>query len=373
MEKKKKSRIVVTIIFVCLMLLVAGVLALAAVFYNLRFNQGPARLLAQPLPVEAVPAKVTTIEETIGGSGEVLQHDTVNVSSRITSTADNVMVNIGDLVSKGKQIMKADSRVFEADLREAEERLAAVKTSIEKSAQGLTAEQELQKKGLASTLEIQQAEIALAQAKAAEGQADAALVNAQLDLEFTVFKSPVNGIVLARFVNPSERIQVDQVLFQLGDLDQVYFLAQIPEEMVGYVKGTQSAEIIFPSFPGVTFEGTVEHIDPRTDPKTRTFTAYITIKNPDLKLKPGISGFARIKVKKVALAVLSTAVMNPVGENASVFVVDSDSRAVLVPVRIGLVAGNQTEIVSGLREGQPVITVGSLYLKNHDKVRVNPQ
>lgn len=373
MEKKKKSRVTITIIFVCLMLLAAGVLAVAAIFYNLRFNQTPARLLARPLPVEVVPAKVSTMEETIGGSGEVLQHDTVNVTSRITSTADSVMVNIGDLLSQGKQIMKADSRAFEANLRAAEERLTAAKTSVEKATQGLLAERELQKKGLASALEIQQAEIALAQAKTAQGQAEADLVNAQLDVEFTVFKSPVNGIVLARFVNPSERIQVDQVLFQLGDLDQVYFLAQIPEEMVGYVKGTQSAEVIFPSFPGVRFAGTVEHIDPRTDPKTRTFTAYITIKNPDLKLKPGISGFARIKVQKVALAVPSTAIMNPVGENTSVFVVDSQSRAELVPVRVGLVAGGQTEILAGVEEGQPVVTVGSLYLKNHDKVRVNPQ
>jgi len=283
------------------------------------------------------------------------------------------MVNIGDLVFVGKQIMKADSRVFEAILRADEERLEAAKTAVVKNTQGLAAERELQKKGLASELEIQQAEIALAQAKTAQGQAEADLVNAQLDLEFTVFKSPVNGIVLARFVNPSERIQVDQVLFQLGDLDKVYFLAQIPEEMIGYVKGSQDAEVIFPSFPGVSFAGTVEHIDPRTDPKTRTFTAYITIKNPDLKLKPGISGFGRIKVKKVALAVPSTAIMNPVGENASVFIVDSQSRAVLVPVRYALVAGGLTEIVAGVQEGQPVITVGSLYLKNHDKVRINPQ
>jgi RND family efflux transporter MFP subunit len=370
---KKKSRVRITIIFVGLMLLIAGVLAVAAIFYNLRFNQGPARLLSQPLPVEVVPAKVTTIEQTIGGSGEVLQHDTVNVASRITSTADNVMVNIGDLVKLGQQIMKADSRFFEANLRAAQERVVAANTLVEKNTQSLIAERELQKKGLASEMEIQQAEIALAQAKTAQGQSDAELVNAQLDLEFTVFKSPVNGIVLARFVNPSERIQVNQVLFQLGDLDQVYFLAQVAEEMIGYIKGGQSAEVIFPSFPGVTFPGTVEHIDPRTDPKTRTFTAYITIKNSDLKLKPGISGFARIMVKKVALAVPSTAIMNPVGENASVFVVDADKRALLVPVRVGLAAGNQTEIVAGLREGQPVVTVGSLYLKNHDKVRVNPQ
>jgi RND family efflux transporter MFP subunit len=373
MEKKKKNRVKITIIFVCLMLLAAGGLAVVAIFYNLRFNQTPARLLAQPLPVEALPAKVTTIEQTIGGSGEILQHETVNVTSRITSTAENIFNDIGDLVRNGQTIMKADSRIFDDQLVAAQQGLASAKTAVEKATEELEAEQALQKKGLASTLEIEQAQIALDQSKLSEAQAEAALLNIQLDVDFCVFKSPVNGIVLARFVNPSERFQLNQVLFQLGDLDQVYFLAQIQEEMVGYVKAEQNAEIVFPSFPGQIFTGKVEHVDPRTDPKTRTFTAYITIKNSDLKLKPGISGFARIKVTKLALAVPSVAVMNPVGENASVFVVNSQSQAELVPVRVGLNAGGMTEILAGLQEGQQVIAVGSLYLKNHDKVRVNPQ
>ena len=64
------------------------------------------------------------------------------------------------------------------------------------------------------------------------------------------------------------------------------------------------------------------------------------------------------------------AVINPFGENASVFVINSDPRAVLTPVRVGLEAGGMMEIVSGLKEGSLVVTAGTLDLMNNDRVRV---
>jgi membrane fusion protein (multidrug efflux system) len=370
--KKLKSTgaVRLTVIIVLILLLAAASLAVYAVLYQIRNSPKIARTLASPMPVEAVKAKVASIEETVGGSGQVLQFSTVNVTSRITSTAQKLLVNIGDLVSVGKPILQADRRAFEAEAKAAEARVASTQTEVEKDAKELEAQQALRSKGLAADVEVEQAQIALDTAKTSHAQAEKDLVNAQLDLEFTLLNSPVNGIVLARFVNPNERFQINQVLLQLGDLDKVYFLANLQEEVVGYITAGQSVEVIFPSFPSTTFPGTIEHIDPRTDPKTRTFTAYVTMNNEGLKLKPGISGFARIRLQKTALAVPTVAVMNAVGENPSVFVVSPESRAILTPVRVGLNAGGMTEILSGINEGDTVVTVGSLYLKNGDKVHV---
>jgi RND family efflux transporter MFP subunit len=357
-----------TWILVILLLLVAGGLVAVAVLYKIRNDPKVARVLKGPMPVEAVKAKVKTINVTVGASGQVLQVATVNVTSRITSTAQKVPVNIGDLVTKGKELLQADRRPFEAAVAEAESRVASAQTEIEKDTKDLEAMLALQAKGLAALIEVQQAQIALDKAKADFALAQKQSVDARLDLEFTLLLSPVNGIVLARFVNPNERFQVNQVLMQLGDLDKVYFLANVQEEMIGYINAGQDAEVNFPPFPSTTFTGTVEHIDPRTDPKTRTFTVYITIPNKSLQLKPGISGFARIRMQKTALAVPSVAIMNAVGENSAVFIINNQSQAVLTPVRLGLSAGGMTEILEGVNEGDTVVTVGSLYLKTGDKV-----
>jgi RND family efflux transporter MFP subunit len=359
-----------TWILVILLLLIAGGLAFVAVVYKIRNDPKTARALKGPMPVEAVKAQVKTIEVTVGASGQILQFATVNVTSRITSIAQQVPVNIGDLVTKEQELMHADRRPFEAAVAEANSQITASQSAIDKDQKDLDGVKDLYAKGLAALIEVQTAQAALDKVKADLAEAQKDLVNDNLDLEFTRLTSPVNGIVLARFVNPNERFQVNQVLMQLGDLDKVYFLANVQEEMVGYITGGQSAEVVFPSYPSASFKGTVEHIDPRTDPKTRTFTAYITIPNKDLQLKPGISGFARIRLKKTGLMVPSVAVMNIVGENAAVYIINAQSEALLTPVRLGLSAGGMTEILEGVNEGDIVATVGALYLKTGDKVNM---
>jgi len=357
-------------ILVFLLLLVTGGLVGVALVFKFRNDPKAARLVSGPMPVEAVKAKVSDIRITVGASGQILQHGTVNVTSRITSTAQKVSVEIGDIIQSGKELLVADRRPFVAAVEAAEAHLSSAQNDVVKDQQDLDAMKALLAKGLAAKIEVEQAQIALDTANSVKSQAQKDLVNARLDLEFTLLSSPVNGIVLARFVNPQERFQTNQVLMQLGDLDKVYFLANVQEEMIGQISSGQPAEVVFPSYPSTTFTGTVEHIDPRTDPKTRTFTAYITLPNEGLQLKPGISGFARIHLDKMGLAVPSTAIMNIVGESPSVFVINQELQAVSRPVRLGIEGGGLTEILGGVREGEMVVSVGSLYLKDGDKVNM---
>ena len=114
----------------------------------------------------------------------------------------------------------------------------------------------------------------------------------------------------------------------------------------------------------------VVKIDPNIDPVTRAFTAYVEIKNDDFRLKPGLSGFARIRRSaENVMAVPSIAIMNPSGEQASVFVVDDSDHATMRKIRPGIVVDAMTEVRDGLKEGEKVVTVGQLYLNNNDKVR----
>src|SRR5256714_10375696 len=113
-----------------------------------------------------------------------------------------------------------------------------------------------------------------------------------------------------------------------GFLNLVLMAAKIPEKKMHSLQLGLPAEITFPAFPSEVFKGTVAKIDPNIDPITRTFTTYIKIENPDFRIKPGLSGFARIRrTAKDALAVPSIAIMNPSGEQASVFVVDGTNHA----------------------------------------------
>src|SRR5439155_3476508 len=182
-----------------------------------------------------------------------------------------------------------------------------------------------------------------------------------------------DGIVLERLVNPDEFTRPDQAVMKLGIINTVLMAAKVTEEKIHSMQLGLSAEITFPAFPAETFQGKVFKIDPNTDPVTRTFTSYIEINNSGFRLKPGLSGFARIhRTAKDVLAVPSVAVINPSGDQASVFVVNGDGRADLRKVRLGVVVNAMTEVTGGLKEGEKVVTVVNYTLRKMTKPIPHP-
>ncbi len=352
------------------LLLVALVAVWKARNYQRRYTAAEARKASLPIPVGSARAKVSKLETTVGAAGQVLQYTTVTLTSRISAKIHKVLVNVGDIVQSGVVLIEDERAPLEAALESARAEVESARVAEEKAAAEEKSMEVLKAKKMATEKEVNDARVTLAAKQAALQEANVKLIKARLDLEATRLTSPVNGIVLARFVNSDERIEVNQVLLQLGDLEKVYLLAQVQDESVGRIHDGQPAEVFFSAYPTTTFKGTIEHVDPRIDPKTRAFTAYVTVHNPDLKLKPGLTGFMRVKIEKTVLAVPTVAVINPFGENASVFVIDSHSHAVLTPVRVGLEAGGMMEIVSGLKEGTLVATAGTVDLVDNDRVRV---
>jgi RND family efflux transporter MFP subunit len=357
-------------ILLAALLVFALIIVFRSITYQKHYTAAEARKASRPIPIGAAEAKVMSLDATVGAGGQVLQYTTVTVTSRIAATAQKVLVNVGDTIHSRDVLLQDDQRPFQAALDSAKAGLDSAQVALEQSAAALKSTQDLKAKGMATGLEVLNAEVAYAAKKSALAEAKSQLLKAQLDLEATRIVSPVDGIVLARFVNSNERVEVNQVLMQLGNLGKVYLLAQVQEESIGSIFEGQPAKVFFSSYPTTTFKGKVERVDPRVDPKTRAFTAYVAVDNPNLKLKPGLTGFVRIRLQKTALAVPTTAVINPFGENASVFVINSDSRAILTPVRVGLEANGMMEIVSGIKEGTRVATAGTVDLKNNDRVSV---
>ncbi|MEP6601688.1 MAG: efflux RND transporter periplasmic adaptor subunit [Nitrospirota bacterium] len=366
---RNRSRSLIWILLIALVLI-----ALVAMWkssrYQKRYSAAEARKASRPIPIGVAHAKVTNLDATIGAGGQVLQYTTITITSRIAATAQKVPVNVGDTIHSGDVLLEEDRRPFEAALESSKAELESTRAAMEQSAAALKSTESLKAKGMATGLEVLNARADSAAKQSAFQESKSKLLKAQLDLEATRIVSPVDGIVLARFVNSNERVEVNQVLMQLGNLEKVYLLAQVQEESVGNIHEGQAAETFFSAFPTTTFKGKVERIDPRVDPKTRAFSAYVEVDNPNLKLKPGLTGFARVRLQKTALAVPTAAVINPFGENANVFVINSDPRAILTPVRVGLEANGMMEIVSGLKEGTRVATAGTVDLRNNDRVSV---
>jgi membrane fusion protein (multidrug efflux system) len=279
------------------------------------------------------------------------------ITTHVVSKVLRVPVDLGSVIREGDTLAELDDRVYRSNLETA-------KLNQEYTGKQLDRMIALEKKGYGAAVDTEKARVA-------EAAARQAVVQAGIDLANTRITSPTGAIVLDRKVNPGETTALGNPAFVLGAIEQVLMAAQVAEEKIGFVQLGLHAEVSTVAFPGVIFSGEVAKIDGRVDQKTRTFGAYIKIANADLRLKPGVYGYARLKNQHSALAVPSTAIMNPVGDRATVFTVDKEKRAHLREIRRGMMIGGMTELLDGVQEGDSVVTVGQMELRDNDRVRVN--
>lgn len=321
-------------------------------------DQLQARKVGLPIPVEALPAAVSPLHLTIGASGVMQPDTTITLTARVSARVLAVPVDLGDVIKRDDVIVNLDARLFTANLASAE-------FASEHAAKQLQRLETLEAKGYGAPADTEKA-------RADAAAARQAVVQSGIDLANTSVISPAPAVVLSRTVNPGENAKLDQELFQLGTIDNVLMLALVSEDKVGFVHLGMQGEVGTDAFPGETFIGKVVKIDARVSTTTRTFGVYIRIANNQLRLKPGITGYARLVNTHSALAVTSTALMNPVGDRTTVFVVDLNDVVHIRQVRCGLMAEGLTEILDGLQEGERVVVVGQLELHDNDHVRVNP-
>jgi multidrug efflux pump subunit AcrA (membrane-fusion protein) len=254
------------------------------------------------------------------------------------------------------ELEKAQAAIDEAKARQkqAEEKLIRAKKDLQ--------------------LELEKAKAALDEAKFQYKQSEEKLIRAKKDLQAGSVVSPVAGIIMDRQINPGETPRISQPLFTIGQIDQILVEAQVSEDRLSDVHVKQAAIVTFTAFPRDTFEGEILKIKPVIDSKTRTFLVSAKVTNPGLKLKPGLSSFVRIKKEHHELAVPSIALINPTGlRESTLFVVEEGGIARLRKVQVGVMADGMTQIVHGLAPGEMVVTVGQMYLRDADQVRIGDE
>jgi len=347
-----------------------GVTSVVVVSHMIKTDPRKAMLVHGKMPVRLAQAKVETINDIIGASGQTQEIEKVTLTARISQPVLSVKIKLGDRGKKGQILVEFDKKMLKVIVDEAKENLNKAKSNLDYSKLNYDRLLNIYNQNLIAKAELEKADEQVKVAQWEYSSAVRQLGKAMQDLNYATVKSPIVGVVLERPINPGEIPKVDEPLVTLGVIDDIFMLAKVPENKISYIHLKQQAEVVLDSFLNDVFKGEIVKIDPNTDPKTRTFVAYIKISNTDLKLTPGLTGFARVKNSKTALAVPSVSVVNPVGEVATVFIVDSNSVAHIKRVKIGISSGGLTEVVEGLKEGDKVVTAGIEFIRDGDKVSV---
>ena len=263
----------------------------------------------------------------VTATGTLQPTNTVSVGSELSGITKSVEGNYNDRVKIGQVLARLDTSKLEAQLTQSKAALESAKAKVLQT-QATVAEtraklsqfqkvRELSNGKVPSQSEMDAAEAALERAKANAAsaaadvsQAQAALQANETDLSKSIIRSPINGVVLTRNIEPGQTVAASfqaPVLFTLAeDLKQMELHVNVDEADVGKVQVGQKATFSVSAYPNRTFEAriTQARYASTTTSGVVTYETVLKVDNPDLSLRPGMTATADITVKKVENAIL---------------------------------------------------------------------
>jgi Cu(I)/Ag(I) efflux system membrane fusion protein len=189
-------------------------------------------------------------------------------------------------------------------------------------------------------------------------------------LQYIPIVSPVSGHVVEKLVVEGASVEPGMTLFRLAGLDRVWVEAEVYEAELALVEVGQPATVTFPYVPGRTYTGRVAFISPYLDDATRTGRVRVELANPNLELKPDM--YANVLLERTAgeaLVVPEDAVLYA-GPREFVFLDLGEGRLRPQPVETGRRVGEFVEILSGLAEGDPIVSSGNFLIAAESRLKL---
>ncbi len=258
------------------------------------------------------------IRVSISATGTLNALSTVDVGSEVSGRLTEVLVDFNDRVSKGQVLARIDPSTFESQIEQTDASIANARASLQTAQAALrntesdfARKQELVKQNLVSRSDLDQSRAArdqargqVASAQAQIRQQQASTQNARLNLARTVIRSPVDGVVLNRAVEPGQTVAASlqaPVLFKIAeDLAKMEIVLAVDESDIGQVKPGQPVSFTVDAYPDRQFKGEVRQVRVAATNTNNviTYPVVIAVDNADEALLPGMTTNAEIEVSR---------------------------------------------------------------------------
>jgi RND family efflux transporter MFP subunit len=337
-----------------------------------------------PMTVELAAVTRKDMIDTIMVVGNLIGAATVDAVPRGQGRLEAVYVKLGDGVRRGQAIAKIEDRELVEQIKQAEATLNVSQATIRqrqadlKLAQNnLERSRSLYERDLLprQTFDDTDARYQAAQAQLELSMAQLEQTRSRLDelkinLANTVITAPVEGFIGKRTLDPGASVGANTSFISVVDIRTVRLVINVVEKDLRRIHQGTSVEVEVDAYPGENFHGRVARLAPILDPATRTAQVEIEIPNATYRLKPGMYARARFTVEKHdnTLVVPTAAVIDLQGKLGVWLPADEGDSIVFNPVTIGIEQQEFTEVVSGLREGQRMITTGAGALRPADRI-----
>lgn len=316
--------------------------------------------------------KIATVEEAKDIPAMVLtgkvafdENHTQRVASPVDGRATKLLVEPGDKVKVGQALIELSSPnvgQIQADLQKSLQDLSVTERAVERV-------HKLQVDGAVSAKEVAQVEADHRKAKA-----DVASVSSRLkSLNITstdpsvglALRGQLAGTVVDRNVLLGQEVRADAAvpLMTISNLEVVWVLGDVYEQDIALVKQGTAVSVTVAGYPGVTFPGTVAHLNDVVDPVTHTVKLRCVVPNPEGRLKPEM--FAKIllhDVGEMRVVIPSRALLNDTQPPRVVLALEGNTFK-LHKVEVGPEVAGRVRVLSGLKPGDKIVTDGAIFLK----------
>lgn len=318
-----------------------------------------------------------TLQNSITATGTIEAVTSVTVGTQVSGIVNKLYVDYNSVVKKGQVIAELDKTNLISELNTAKANLASTESNLSYQSANMKRYQTLYKKGLVSADEYENALLAYRQAKEQVASSRENVQRAQTNVGYATITSPIDGTVISKSVEEGQTVAASfntPELFTIAkDLKNMQVIANVDEADIGGVAVGNRVNFTVDAYPDDTFEGVVKQVrlEATTTNNVVTYEVVISAPNADLKLKPGLTANVTIFTKEQAnilsvanKALRFTPTKETVGKDMKIVDCKGKNKVWTLngntltahSVNIGQSDAMHTQIISGIKAGQSVVT-----------------
>lgn len=318
-----------------------------------------------------------TLQNSITATGTIEAVTSVTVGTQVSGIVNKLYVDYNSVVKKGQVIAELDKTNLISELNTAKANLASTESNLSYQSANMKRYLTLYKKGLVSADEYENALLAYRQAKEQVASSRENVQKAQTNLGYATITSPIDGTVISKSVEEGQTVAASfntPELFTIAkDLKNMQVIANVDEADIGGVAVGNRVNFTVDAYPDDTFEGVIKQVrlEATTTNNVVTYEVVISAPNADLKLKPGLTANVTIFTKEQAnilsvanKALRFTPTKETVGKDMKIVDCKGKNKVWTLngntltahSVNIGQSDAMHTQIISGIKAGQSVVT-----------------
>jgi len=300
-------------------------------------------------------------------SGKVKADDKTVLSTKIIGQIEQVLVKEGEKVKKGQLLVKIQSNDLMAKQSTAKSGVKAAKLNMDNTAKNYGRIKNLHAKKSATDKEVEDMSVANEAAIAAYNDAKHHLAEINDYLSYANLRSPINGFVSQKMINVGDLAKPGFPILIIESLSELKIELSVPEFEISKFELNDNVAISVEVADLKNAKGNVDRIIPST--ASGQFKVIVSLSEQNALLKPGM--FARVnllKDKEEVLLIDKKTIINK-GQLTGVYTVNQQSEAMLIWIRLGKEYGDKVEVLSGLIEGEKLITSATTKLTDGVKVK----